>query len=265
MALLSKNKLGFVDGTIVVPDAGDVKFPYWRRCNNMVATWITRSLSSEIAQTVLWVGSAEKIWRTLKSRFSEADIFRVSDLHAEVHQTRQGDLSVGAYFAKLKSLWDELQVIRPLPTCNCARRCNCGLLDKIQYHSDSENLSVFLRGLSDGYASVQSQIMMMKPLPSVDDAFLMVQQQERRFNSGMSFCPQSADNLNTGSVLLAQASGGAKNSTPMGIRNQCVPIVVSMDTYPKNAIRSTGILPDGSQETGIQGQLIKCRLLVKLL
>nr|GMC80175.1 uncharacterized protein LOC109179345 [Ipomoea batatas] len=81
MDLLSKNKLGFMDGTVAMPN------------------------------TVLWAGTAERIWNTLKSRFSETDIFRVSDLHAEIHQVRQGDLSVGAYFAKLKVLWDELQAV----------------------------------------------------------------------------------------------------------------------------------------------------------
>ncbi|XP_019162022.1 PREDICTED: uncharacterized protein LOC109158591 [Ipomoea nil] len=135
------------------------------------------------------------------------DIFRVSDLHAEIHEIRQGDLNIGTYFAKLKVLWDELQVIRPLPTCNCARRCDCGLLDKLQAYLDSDNLSVFLRGLNDNYVSVQLQIMMMKPLPSVDEAFLIVQQQERRFNNGMlSSLPQVADNLNAGSVFLSQTS-----------------------------------------------------------
>ncbi|XP_019165734.1 PREDICTED: uncharacterized protein LOC109161700 [Ipomoea nil] len=152
MALLSKNKLGFVDGTIAMPEINDVKFPYWKRCNNMVCTWIMRSLSPEIAQTVLWAGTAERVWNTLKSRFGEADIFQVSDLHAEIHQIRQGDPNIGTYFAKLKVLWDELQA-----------------------YLDSDNLSVFLRGLNDNYVSVQSQIMMMKPLPSVDEAFLIVQ------------------------------------------------------------------------------------------
>nr|GMC68017.1 uncharacterized protein LOC109168309 [Ipomoea batatas] len=109
MSLLSKNKLGFVDGTIAMPDVNDVKFPYWKRCNNMVSTWITRSVSTEIAQTIHWFGTAERIWKVLKARFSEDDIFRVSAFHAEVHQVKQGDLSVSSYFAKLQVLWDELQ------------------------------------------------------------------------------------------------------------------------------------------------------------
>ncbi|XP_019173015.1 PREDICTED: uncharacterized protein LOC109168446 [Ipomoea nil] len=149
MSLLSKNKLGFVDGMIPVPNVGEVMYPYWRRCNNMVATWIMRAVSPEIASIVLWIGSAERIWSTLKARFSEADIFRISDLHVEIHQTRQGDLIVSAYFAKLKNLLDELQVIRPLPTCKCDRMCDCGLLDTLQQHLENDNLSVFLRGLNE--------------------------------------------------------------------------------------------------------------------
>nr|GMD39448.1 uncharacterized protein LOC109159384 [Ipomoea batatas] len=179
MALLSKNKLGFVDGTIPVPNVGEVKYPYWKRCNNMVSTWITRSVSTEIAQTILWAGTAERIWNTLKARFSEADIFRISDLHAEIHQVRQGDLTVSAYFAKLKGLWDELQVIRPLPT-------------------------LFLRGLNETYDSVRSQVMMTKPLPTVDEAFLLVQQQERRFNNGTFNPDEQSSKENTGSVCLSQ-------------------------------------------------------------
>ncbi|XP_019173560.1 PREDICTED: uncharacterized protein LOC109169140 [Ipomoea nil] len=187
MALLSKNKLGFVDGTIAVPNVGEVKYPYWKQCNNMVSTWIMR--------------------------FSEANIFRISYLHAEIHQIRQGDLTVSAYFSKLKSLWDELQVIRPLPTCKCERVCNCGLLDTLQQHLESDNLLVFLRGLNETYASVQSQIMMTKPLPNIDEAFMMVQQQERRFNSGTTeLLIQEA-----GIILLTQGNGSrSKKFYPNG-------------------------------------------------
>lgn len=211
MALLSKNKLGFVDGTIVVPDERDVRFPYWKRCNNMVLSWILRSVSPVIVQTILWAGTAERVWNNLKERFSEADIFRISDLHAEVHQLRQGDLSVNEYFAKLKLLWDELQVIRPLPTCICAQRCNCGLQEKLQLHLDNDNLSMFLRGLNESYSTVQSQVMMMKHLPSVDIAFLMVQQQERRINNGAPGIQitQLKEGSNAGSIFLSQALGGS--------------------------------------------------------
>ncbi|XP_019157174.1 PREDICTED: uncharacterized protein LOC109153764 [Ipomoea nil] len=215
MSLLSKNKLGFVDGTISMPNIGEVKYPYWKRCNNMVATWIMQSVSSEIAHTILWVGTAERIWNTLKARFSEADIFRISDLQAEIHQIRQGDLTVSAYFAKLKVLWDELQVIRPLPVCKCEKRCDCGLMQTLEQQLESDNLSVFLRGLNDSYASVQSQIMMTKPLPSVDEAFMMVQQQERRFNNAGGPIQE------TGSIMFTQGNSRKYPSNNSNKRPVC--------------------------------------------
>ena len=45
MALLSKNKLQFVDGSIRIPARSDVTFSTWQRCNNMVISWIIHSVS----------------------------------------------------------------------------------------------------------------------------------------------------------------------------------------------------------------------------
>lgn len=84
----------------------------------------------------------------------QQDIFRVYDVQAEVHQIRQGDLTVSSYLSKVKVLWYELQVIRPLPTCNCDKKCDCGLLDTLQQHMESDNLSCFLRGHNENYALV---------------------------------------------------------------------------------------------------------------
>nr|GMD96901.1 uncharacterized protein LOC109159384 [Ipomoea batatas] len=235
MALLSKNKLGFVDGTIPVPNVGEVKYPYWKRCNNMVSTWITRSVSTEIAQTILWAGTAERIWNTLKARFSEADIFRISDLHAEIHQVRQGDLTVSAYFAKLKGLWDELQVIRPLPT-------------------------LFLRGLNETYDSVRSQVMMTKPLPTVDEAFLLVQQQERRFNNGTFNSDEQSSKENTGSVCLSQdeyrllkqflqRDNLAHNHSPLNEGGEITPQVnlIAANFAPNSQLEAYAVVQKGHQ------------------
>lgn len=49
-ALILKNKFDFVDGTIAKPSTTDVIYGQWRRCNNMILSWIIRSLSTSIAQ-----------------------------------------------------------------------------------------------------------------------------------------------------------------------------------------------------------------------
>ncbi|XVE95954.1 hypothetical protein REPUB_Repub02eG0180000 [Reevesia pubescens] len=53
VALLSKNKLHFVDGTIKMPASTDLLFPAWQRCNTMVISWLMHSVSSSIAQSII--------------------------------------------------------------------------------------------------------------------------------------------------------------------------------------------------------------------
>ena len=84
MALLSKNKLQFVDGSIPVPARGDATFSAWQRCNNMVISWLIHSVSSSIAQSIIWIDSALEIWNDLHSRFSQSNFFRVCDLQTEI-------------------------------------------------------------------------------------------------------------------------------------------------------------------------------------
>nr|GMD43905.1 uncharacterized protein LOC109149920 [Ipomoea batatas] len=53
MALLSKNKLGFVDGTIKAPNKVEAHYTVWERVDNMVLLWLLRSVVPEIAQSSL--------------------------------------------------------------------------------------------------------------------------------------------------------------------------------------------------------------------
>nr|GLL46475.1 uncharacterized protein LOC109150247 [Ipomoea trifida] len=58
MALSCKNKIKFVNGSILKPDENDPKFDVWGRCNDMVMSWIVRSLSPTIGRSVLWIDMA---------------------------------------------------------------------------------------------------------------------------------------------------------------------------------------------------------------
>ena len=78
--LSAKNKLEFVDGGAPKPAKTDRVYGSWRRCNNMVVSWIVHSVSISIRQSILWMDRAEEIWRDLKSRYSQGDLLRISDL-----------------------------------------------------------------------------------------------------------------------------------------------------------------------------------------
>jgi hypothetical protein len=49
IALISKNKDKFINGTLPKPVVSDVLYASWIRCNTMVLVWIQRSISASIA------------------------------------------------------------------------------------------------------------------------------------------------------------------------------------------------------------------------
>nr|GME14143.1 probable LRR receptor-like serine/threonine-protein kinase RKF3 [Ipomoea batatas] len=89
MALRSKNKLRIVDGTMVIPSELDQKYYYWDQCNTMVLSWILRAVSPTIGQSVLWINTAEGVWKDLKKRFSQQDVLRIGEIQSQIHQTKQ--------------------------------------------------------------------------------------------------------------------------------------------------------------------------------
>ncbi|KAL5550091.1 hypothetical protein UlMin_000267 [Ulmus minor] len=70
MALIAKNKMCFVDGSISKPTIDEPSHNLWLQCNNMVMSWILNSLSKEIAESVMYIDNAVEMWLDLRDRFS---------------------------------------------------------------------------------------------------------------------------------------------------------------------------------------------------
>lgn len=182
VALISKNKVKFVDGTLSPPPISDPLYEPWLRCNNLVLSWLQRSISEEIAKSLLWCDRASLVWKSLENRFSQGDIFRVADIQEEVARLQQGTLDISSYFTKLMTLWEEIENFRPIRDCTCAIPCSCGAATDLRKFKEQDKVIKFLKGLGDQYSHVRSQIMLMSPLPTLDNAFNLILQQERQFN-----------------------------------------------------------------------------------
>ena len=151
IALISKNKEKFIDGTLPKPPVSDVLYAPWIRCNTMVLAWIHRSISDSIARSILWIENAVDVWKNLKIRFSHGDIFRISDIQEDLYKLRQGNLDVSNYFTQMKVLWDELEAYRPITACSCAIPCSCGALASIRTYREQDYVIHFLKGLSEKF------------------------------------------------------------------------------------------------------------------
>ncbi|XP_031101422.1 uncharacterized protein LOC116005267 [Ipomoea triloba] len=87
---------------------------------------------------------------------------------------KQVDNSLNEYFTRHKLLWDELIILRP--SLRCGKK-----LDDISEQSEKDKLSIFLAGLHEKYTGPRNQIMLIRPLPYVNEAYSMIAQQERQF------------------------------------------------------------------------------------
>ncbi|XP_073027729.1 uncharacterized protein [Primulina eburnea] len=178
IALSVKNKLGFIDGSIPKPPESDLALTNaWIRNNNIVISWLLNSVSKEISASVLFVESAEDIWKDLKDRFQQSNAPRIFQLRRELVNLRQDQDPVGIYFTKLKAIWEELNQFRPV--CNCGK-CNCNGVKNIDNYVQMDYAMTFLMGLNDSFAHVRSQVLLLDPLPSISRIFASVIQEERQ-------------------------------------------------------------------------------------
>ncbi|XP_056859969.1 uncharacterized protein LOC130508462 [Raphanus sativus] len=179
MALNVRNKLGFIDGTIRKPPSTSRDSGSWSRCNDMVATWLMNSVSKNIGQSLLFMSTAESIWNNLMQRFKQDDAPRVFEIEQRLSALTQGSLDVSAYYTELITLWEEYKNYIELPVCTCGRcECNAALLwEQMQQRG---RVTKFLMGLNDSYEQTRRHILMLKPIPTIEEAFNMVAQDERQ-------------------------------------------------------------------------------------
>ncbi|XP_019168182.1 PREDICTED: uncharacterized protein LOC109163914 [Ipomoea nil] len=183
IALEVKNKYGFVDGSIVNPGESDPRFPIWRRCNNIVRSWIFKSLSSTITEGVLYFEVAADIWNVLKKRYSQVDAHRIAELQNEIYRCTQGSLSINEYFTKSYALWVQMNAMRPIPKCGCIPKCSCALISKIQKEKEEDQIIHFLEGLNEKYENIKSGILVMDPIPIMEKVLNMAPKMERKLKS----------------------------------------------------------------------------------
>ncbi|XP_016199804.1 uncharacterized protein LOC107640819 [Arachis ipaensis] len=177
-----KNKTKFVDGSITKPESIDPLFEIWERCNIYVIGWINLSLSPDIRQSVTWNNLASDLWLDMKQCYYQGDRYRVGELYEELYTLRQGELDVTSYYTKLKTIWEEIDNFRQIPSCECGITCQCDL-GVIRSQREEDRIVKFLRGLNEQYSNVRSQIMLLDKLPSLNVVLSKLTQQERQFLS----------------------------------------------------------------------------------
>ena len=177
--LFAKNKIGFVDGTLQKPEKTHANHMGWLRCDAMIKGWLTTAMEREIRSSVKYASTAEEIWNDLRERFGKESAPRAYELKQLLTTTKQDGASVSAYYTKLRALWDEISSVFNIPKCSCAG-CKCGISKRLTELRDKERLYEFLLGLDSELSTIRTQILAMKPIPTLGEAYHLVAEDEQQ-------------------------------------------------------------------------------------
>src|ERR1044072_1754225 len=100
-AMITKNKLKFLDGFLPIPDRFDPSFDAWERCNNLVHSWFINFVSPTIGESIVFMETEVEAWQDLQDCFSQGDLVMIFELQHEISGLKQGNLSVTEYFTAL--------------------------------------------------------------------------------------------------------------------------------------------------------------------
>jgi len=178
IALATKRKLGLVQGTVPRPNDDQVKSEMWDTCNCMIIAWIQNSVLESIGKSILFLDLASEMWLQLEQRFSLSNGSRKYRLNKEIYEVKQNHGPVSEYYTKLRCLWEELESMSQLPKISVMTEEVTLFLQAWTKQKEEQRLFQFLNGLDDRFGPQRSQLLLMSPLPSVESACSLIQQEE---------------------------------------------------------------------------------------
>ncbi|XP_016463466.2 uncharacterized protein LOC107786491 [Nicotiana tabacum] len=146
VALSVRNKLDFIIGSSVKPPDSSPLARQWQRCIDLVVSWLTNSLSKDIAHSVEYSELAKDIWSELEERYSQADAAKIFELKKELTHISQGLLDIASYFNKIKQLWNEIDALSISRVRFCS---NCDFKSNYQKDDDVRKAYQFLMGFNN--------------------------------------------------------------------------------------------------------------------
>ena len=110
----------------------------------------------------------------MEQRFAQQNAPRIFEIKQAVTMLMQNQDVVSVYFSKLKTLLDELLNYETIPSCSC------GGLKTVVQNQQRDWVMKFLMGLNDSYKGIKAQILLIKPFPSLNEVYSIIQQEEKR-------------------------------------------------------------------------------------
>ena len=179
--LKGRGKMGYINGRIKTPKIEDAAYDKWEMENSVVMTWLIHSMIPDIGEGFLDMATAQDIWETMAKTYSrKGNSAQIFELRRVIGRSEQGEMGVLQYFTSLSTSWKRLDhLLDYKPVCPT---------DSTAYNKlvAEERIFKFLEGLNSEYDPVRSRVLGMDPLPSLQEAFAYVQNEESRRSTMLS-------------------------------------------------------------------------------
>ncbi|KAL8089728.1 hypothetical protein AgCh_039279 [Apium graveolens] len=124
------------------------------------------------------------------------DLHKIYETQRNLFKLEQGNDYVELYFHKLKGFWDELRALEPII------KCRCETIKDWEIQVEKTRLKQFLIGLHSSYIAVRGHVPMVNPWPFVNQAFMLIKQEEKQRQT------HSSDQAKMKALVLGNMTGG---------------------------------------------------------
>lgn len=147
-------------------------------------------------------------------------------------------MKISESFTKIKTLWDELDSLNPLPVCSCTttNSCACEIAKKCNKMQQNNRVISFLMRLDKIFGQVRSNMLMMTELPTSAQAYRILLQEETHLDL-------SATEINDSMAYRVdkrkfQERAPNKSNAEYGkAKNNCIVIITRSEATPRIGAR----------------------------
>ena len=174
-AISGRGMVSHVTGVPPSPPRTDPAFAQWQQADHCVFTWLIQNIEPRLVSRISQHPTAKHIWDALAVTYgSGGDRIQVYDLQFKASTLRQGHSSLDEIWSRLQEIWISIDQKQKNPM---------KYQEDIEIHDkfiQDQRLCQFVYAIDSKYESTKREILKLNPLPSVDFAYNLVQQEETR-------------------------------------------------------------------------------------
>ncbi|KAF3772767.1 hypothetical protein EJ110_NYTH56999 [Nymphaea thermarum] len=173
IGITSRGRLPYITGEKPPPLKSDPQWATWALEDSQV--WIISSVSADIQPLILRKPTSFDMWNVLAKMYGRKKRhLRTYQIKRSIYSLKQGDLSVAAFYAALKTKWEELDY-------HVSDEWNCGLDHSLHWEKEwMDHTFLFLGGLQDEFEPIRSQILNGDDIPGIEEVYARVESEEQR-------------------------------------------------------------------------------------